>query len=467
LADNGLITGVYAVFPKKDMSVVNSSYSSYQKVLINYVNEKILEGNLDYLKKWEVVQVGNSNIIFFIAQYKNAYYGAWIDLTRLANKMGITAEDQDTVMAFTDDTGKISYSNEKNLDKVELNEPYKEYEKESYILVKAASKYANLYMIQILSKSEIANALPSMLKLLQVFSIIALCIIPILMLALRKWMITPINHLSIAMKEIEKGNMDYRIVENKRVGSEFEQINRNFNSMMHEVSRLKIDVYEEQLKNKDINMRFLSQQIQPHFILNAMNILYSYEPEEYSLIQKMILCLSRYFRYVVNANVDFVRLDQEMAHIKNYFEIQQARYPKTFFAVVEFDENIGDCLVPPLLIQNFAENSIKHSLQIDNKIDIFVIGQNVDDKYIRIRILDTGAGIRDELIEKVEQFQKTRINQEGLGVGVQNAIERLDNIYGGEAHLKISKVNPHGTEVNMIIPLRRRDESEYAERDFD
>ncbi len=55
-------------------------------------------------------------------------------------------------------------------------------------------------------------------------------------------------------------------------------------------------------------MRFLSQQIQPHFILNAMNILYSYEKEEYPLIQKMILCLSKYFRYVVNANTDFVKL---------------------------------------------------------------------------------------------------------------------------------------------------------------
>lgn len=467
LEDNGLITGVYAVFPQKEMNVINSKYSSYQKVLMNYVTEKVEEGNQDYLKKWEVVKVGEYNIVFFIAQYKNAYYGAWIDLTRLASKIDITAEDQDTIMAFTDDTGKIEYSNDKNLDNVELNEPFKKYGKESYILVKAGSKYANLYMIQILSKSEIANALPGMLKILQGFSLIALCIIPILMLALRKWMITPINHLSVAMQEIEKGNMDYRIVENKRVGSEFEQINRNFNSMMDEVSRLKIDVYEEQLKNKDINMRFLSQQIQPHFILNAMNILYSYEPEEYSLIQKMILCLSRYFRYVVNANVDFVRLDQEMDHIRNYFEIQQARYPKTFFAVVEFDEEIGNCLIPPLLIQNFAENAIKHSLQIDNKIDIFVIGQNVDDKYIRIRMVDTGAGIRDELIKKVEQFQKTRIYQKGLGVGVQNAIERLDNIYGSEAHLKISKVNPHGTEVEIIIPLRRRDETDYAERDFD
>jgi len=467
LEDNSLITGIYAIFPQKDISIVNSKYSTYQKPLMNYVNNKVNEKDLDYLKKWEVIKVEDYNLVFIMAQYKNAYYGAWIDLSRLGEKMELNEENQTTIMAFTDDDGAICYSNKKDLIKVELDESYMKHDNESYILVQAASKYANLHMIQILSKSQIANALPGILQLLQVFSIVALCIIPVLMLALKKWMFTPLNHLSVAMKEIEKGNMDYRIVESSKVGSEFEQINRNFNHMMHEVSKLKIDVYEEQLVNKDINMRFLSQQIQPHFILNAMNILYSYEPDEYPLIQKMILCLSKYFRYVVNANVDFVRLEQEMEHIKNYFEIQQARYPKTFFAVVEFDEDIRNCLVPPLLIQNFAENAIKHSLQIDNKIDIFVIGQNIDNKYIRIRMVDTGAGIRDELIEQVETFQRTRINQEGLGVGVQNAIERLDNIYGEEAQFKISKVNPHGTEVEIIIPLRRKEERDYAESDFD
>ena len=68
-----------------------------------------------------------------------------------------------------------------------------------------------------------------------------------------------------------------------------------------------------------------------------------------------------------------------MNHIKNYFEIQQARYPDNFFAMVEYDEEVGDCLVPPLLVQNFAENAIKHSLKIGNSIDIIVIAQKTED----------------------------------------------------------------------------------------
>lgn len=114
-------------------------------------------------------------------------------------------------------------------------------------------------------------------------------------------------------------------------------------------------------------MRYLSQQIQPHFVLNTLNILYSYEPEEYPLIQKMILCLSKYFRYIVKVHSDFVELSQELAHIKNYFEIQEARYPEQFDYYVESEEGMDDLLIPPLLIQNFTENSIKYAIDMEKR----------------------------------------------------------------------------------------------------
>lgn len=200
-------------------------------------------------------------------------------------------------------------------------------------------------------------------------------------------------------------------------------------------------------------MRFLSQQIQPHFILNTLNILYSYEQEEYPLIQKMILCLAKYFRYIVNANSKFVLLSEEMDHIRNYFEIQQVRYPETFFAYVEYDEEIADCLVPPLLIQNFAENAIKHSLKIGNNIDIFVIGQKYGEDAVRIRMLDTGEGIDGELLEKIRRFRDTGEPQEGLGVGIQNAVERLQVLYDAKTQFEIVRDEPHGTRIEIVLPL--------------
>ena len=182
--------------------------------------------------------------------------------------------------------------------------------------------------------------------------------------------------------------------------------------------------------------------------------------EEYALYEMVenmapkVIAEKRKIYKGVNANVDFVLLYQEMEHIKNYFDIQQVRYPKTFFAMAEYDDDLRNCLVPPLLVQNFAENAIKHSLKIGNKIDIFVIAQKINEDKLRIRLLDTGLGISEEVLAKIEVFRKTGIQQEGLGVGIQNAIERLYVIYGEEAELMITQVEPHGTQVEILLPLR-------------
>ena len=72
---------------------------------------------------------------------------------------------------------------------------------------------------------------------------------------LRRWMIVPLNQLSSAMKRIEHGDTEFRITE-KSAGSEFEQINKNFNRMLDEMSELKIDVYEQQLEKEKIRRCF-------------------------------------------------------------------------------------------------------------------------------------------------------------------------------------------------------------------
>ena len=65
--------------------------------------------------------------------------------------------------------------------------------------------------------------------------ILVLLAIPVILYVLRRWMIVPLNQLSSAMKRIEHGDTEFRITE-KSAGSEFEQINKNFNRMLDEMS---------------------------------------------------------------------------------------------------------------------------------------------------------------------------------------------------------------------------------------
>lgn len=482
LKENGWVAGMFSVYPEQSDQVIGDnrySFSNNRQIMQDYLDTRVSEKRA--LGKWECMETEDDAMLFYMSRFKNSYYGVWFDLKELVKVLKIS--DGDAALAFTDSEGKIVFKTaaagqlHENLQDSGgppeggegSSDPYSNVysgieklilrRSNEYDEVRVSSSVSGLTLIQTLSFQRILNAFPAILRVMLLMSIAALFTLPIILFYMTKWVVQPVRKLNDAMEQISQGNMNYRIEEGLP-GSEFERINREFNHTMEEVSRLKIDVYEQELEKQEIRLKFLSQQIQPHFILNTLNILYSYEQDEFPLIQKMILCLSRYFRYIVNANRDEVPLKAEMEHIRNYFEIQQARYPDTFFAFVEYDETIAGCMVPPLLIQNFAENSIKHSIKIGNHINIFVIAQPYGENKVQIRMLDTGQGIDQELIDRINIFRKTGVRQEGLGVGIQNAIERLNVLYGVDTEFSISRDEPHGTRIEIILPLKIGEEEE-------
>lgn len=453
LIDHDWISSAYVYVPDKDIFLLSGDASFQYREASAYFKSLVAGEHGDRLYRWTVTTLGEEEILLLFYKNRNAYFGALINLDSLIQDLDLDVSRDGNLIFFADEKASVGTGDPALLETDFMQSTNNlTYDGQNYIPIIGQSDQSDLILVEFLSKGRMAASLPGWLRILQIVSLLALLIIPVMLLFLRRWIIHPIRSLTRAMAEIEKGNLDYRIAEQTQ-GSEFDQINRNFNQMMNQVKDLKIDVYENKLEKQSIKMRYLTQQIQPHFILNTMNILYSYEPEEYPLIRKMIQCLAKYFRYIVKVDANFVRIDQELEHIKNYFEIQKARYPDTFFAHVDYDQEIGRCLVPPLIVQNFAENAIKHSLIIGNNIDITIKAEAYGSDTIRILISDTGEGIPQDILDKIELFRATRQYQDGLGVGIQNAIERLDILYAGRTELKFMRnENPSGTTVEIILP---------------
>lgn len=452
LEDNSLVDGVYAFFPEKDYLVQSQSSRLSKDVIQGFVLDRTEDG----YSNWHVEMIEGAPYLFLVSAYKNSYYGAWISLSELARTMGFFKESGSDLQAFTSTTGKVYQASRDDVVQLNMNTSSQKVGGENYTLVKAESKYADLCYVQVLSKSQMASALPYAIRVLQLLSIVSVLIIPVILLAMHYWIARPVGKLVRAMERIEQGDVNYRI-EKSKVGSDFDLINNQFNQVMDEMSELKIHMYEQQLKNEKVRLGFLSQQIQPHFIINTLNILYSYEPEEYPLSRKMILCLSKYFRYVVNAPADYVELGQEMEHIRNYFEIQHARFLHTFQATVVYEEEVADCLIPPLIIQNFTENAIKHSFIPGQMTSIVAEARKEGEDRIHICVYDTGAGIPDEVLERIAQFRENREFRQDLGIGIQNSIDRLDLLYGDQASLDISRIDPQGTRIDIMIPIKRKE----------
>ena len=449
LEDHSLIGGLYTYFPEKGYFIRQGGSTAQRTALAAFISDAVEAGEL---AGWRLANVEGEPFLILISSYRQSCYGAWISLDTLARSAAFFDAEEGVLQAFTDKAGDIYYANSGEIQHIDWSAPYQKVNGESCTAVWALSERTELCCVRVMPKSQMANALPAAIRLLQVLSVVSVLVIPVIVIAMQHWIIRPVSLLTGAMERIERGDVDYRIPQSD-VGSDFDHINSHFNRMMDEVSDLKLSVYEQQLKTDKIRLGFLSQQIQPHFILNALNVLYSYEPEEFPLIQKMILCLSKYFRYVVNANADFVELGQELQHIQNYFDIQQARFLRAFCAEVQYDDSIAHCLIPPLIVQNFTENAIKHAL-LPGEIVSITVRARVEGEKLHITICDTGAGIPDDVLGRIDEFRRNREFRLDLGVGIQNAIDRLEIIYGEQAGLSISRQKPQGTRIDIELPAR-------------
>lgn len=449
------VDSVFCYFPDKEYFLSNStsSYGNGRESVISIIKNN----DEEKIGRWVVVDNDN-NLLFRIMKYGDSYYGAWLNLDNFINEMKV--DNSENFIVFADQKGFIISSDEelKKINILEQNQTV-QYKGKQYITLSVKSSKGDFYIGEMVTRDTLQKSIPGYIRAMRYVVIFALLAIPFLIWGFVRWMVRPVVALVDGMTAIEKGDLDYRIKEVTK-SNEFAMINRNFNEMMDKVLELKINIYEQEIDKQNTRMQYLSQQIQPHFILNAMNIIYSYEPEEYPLIQRMILCLSKYYQFVVNANKPYVRLKDEFEHINNYLEIQKIRYSEKLVYNVEFQKEARNAVIPPLIIQNLAENIIKYALMEEGVVEISLKAIAINDT-IKVVLVDNGFGIKDKTLDKIREFQKTGVQQKGLGIGIQNTIERLNLFFNGEAKFSIMRgTDNKGTVVEIIFPFRGEEEVE-------
>lgn len=272
--------------------------------------------------------------------------------------------------------------------------------------------------------------------------------------------IRPINILRSAMKQLEKKDYDFRIVENDLKETEdFQYLFEAFNQMAEEIkesSEKDKKMYQAQFDN-------LRLQVNPHMLLNSFNMIYSLaQTQNYLCIQEFSLHLTEYFRYVLKENNHLVPLSKEMAFVENYISIQKIRFPGTFTSVYSIQEAAENALVPPLIIQNFVENAMKYALTPGEVIEVLINIRRENDRLL-ISICDTGSGFKEEVLEYV---QRGEIYVDKMGqkhIGIWNSRRRLEVFYGEKAKITIASLRGDGTRVWIELPYTDADSSREGE----
>ncbi len=275
----------------------------------------------------------------------------------------------------------------------------------------------------------------------------------------------PLQMLNNCMHHVRRGEENYRIpLRATRFLSEFDELDADFNVMLDMLEQRNRELYQNKIEEQKVQLRYLNQQIRPHFILNALNIIYTYDETEFPLMRKMVIYLTRYFRYLVNLNSDYVLLYQEMEFTRNYLEIQKVRYANRFSFFVEWEEELEHVKIPAVIIQTFVENSVKYAFDKKNMLFIIIFAKHTESGMINITVRDTGVGYDAETLTGISEFLRTRQYSDKLGVGVQNVVQRLTLLYGENYSISIGNAPDGGAEVRILLPMLSDGESDSGER---
>ncbi|WP_171056388.1 sensor histidine kinase [Paenibacillus sinopodophylli] len=326
--------------------------------------------------------------------------------------------------------------------------------KNEYILVGEGSHRGTFGLAAIIPNSAVLENLPFLRRIVMGITIGALIILPIIVYLLRKLILVPINRIIRAMRRIEDGNLDVRISE-EAPALEFEVMNSSFNRMIDQIQGLTINVLEEQLHRQKAELKHLQLQINPHFFLNSLNIIYNLaQVKDYQLIQEMTHSLVQYFRFMFRSDSPFVSLGDELEHTYNYLRIQELRFPDSLTYKLDIPDSLLNVLVPPLMVQTFAENAIKHGMDSEYPLHIAIqvtFGSNPDGM-LHICISDNGRGFRPEVLTLL-QHNMERHNSNGEQIGIWNARQRLALLYGGQARITFSVADTGGARIDIWLPI--------------
>ena len=183
---------------------------------------------------------------------------------------------------------------------------------------------------------------------------------------------------------------------------------------------------KETLKQENLKseLMLLRQQVNPHFLFNTLNNIYSLVYKKADIAPDSVLKLSSIMRYMLyDSNTDFVDCKEEIDYLTNYIELEKLRLVNKENVILLVDGDCSNCKIAPMLFIPFIENAFKHGNQ-KNEISI------------KISFADNKINLHCSNIIS----DKTASKDSCGGIGLTNVKRRLNLIYPNKHNLKIETV---------------------------
>ncbi len=212
-------------------------------------------------------------------------------------------------------------------------------------------------------------------------------------------------------------------------------------------ARLKTQNYLLTLEQKALRL-----QMNPHFIFNVLNGIKAMATDKPEKMNTTINSFAVLLRDTLNnSRKETIALDQEVKTLEHYIAVEKLMAPKPFTHSIDVKTTPGaeEILIPPMLIQPFVENAIRHGILKGTREGVLQVAFHSTDTHLHCTVSDNGMGIFSS------QQKKAKTDHQSMALVVTK--ERLESISGKES-LQINEIKKEdgtvgGTRITFAIPL--------------
>ena len=273
-------------------------------------------------------------------------------------------------------------------------------------------------------------------------AMVLLCII-----GYTRWLSARVQKVVYAAKRMGQGAFDYRL---KDMGEdEIGQIGLAFNRLSDQIKELIRENYEKKIRIQTSELNLLQEQINPHFLYNALAVISALAMREGGKqTMQAVKNLSSFYRISLNKGKQVLSIQEEVELLQSYLKIQQMRFGDS----VQVEYDIARDTLPlrtiKLILQPLVENAIHHARKEEGVLHITVRIWKEEDGVI-FQVTDDGCGIEADKLVKL----RSSLRRSEEGYGLRNVENRVRLAYGESYGVRIESRENCGTTVLVRIPV--------------
>lgn len=262
-----------------------------------------------------------------------------------------------------------------------------------------------------------------------------------------RWISMRVQKVVYAAKRMGQGEFDYRL---ENMGEdEIGQIGLAFNQLSDQIQELIRENYEKKIRIQTSELNLLQEQINPHFLYNALAVISALAMREGGKqTMQAVKNLSSFYRISLNKGKQVLSIQEEVELLQSYLKIQQMRFRDSVQVEYEIAREVLTYRTIKLLLQPLVENAIHHARKEEEVLHIAVRIQK-EERDVVFQVTDDGCGIEAEKLIKL----RSSLRRSEEGYGLRNVANRVRLAYGEDYGVRIESQEGYGTTVSVRIPV--------------